>query len=163
MGNNIPIIQWAEKTIHLSQIRPLERNPRKISEAQFAKLKASLMSLGQFKPLLVMHDLRLAGGHQRLRIMRELGWETCRVTVPDVEISEAVYRDLIIRDNVNNGQWDFDILADEWDLEDLRGIGVHEVMDIAPFGKEEDGEKPKGVEVKCPGCGNCFPVKGNKV
>jgi hypothetical protein len=164
MSNNIPKIQWTEKTVHLAQLRPLESNPRKITEDQFTKLKASLVRYGQFKPWPVTMDFKMAGGHQRLRAMRELGWETCRVSVPDVVLSDEEFRDIVLRDNVNNGVWDMDVLANEWDLEELRTAGLHEVMNMPPFelGGEEEG-KPKGQKVKCPGCGEVFATKGNKV
>jgi hypothetical protein len=164
MSKNIPKIQWTEKTVHLHELRPLERNPRKITEDQFLKLQASLVRYGQFKPLLVTHDLKLVGGHQRLKAMRAVGWDTCRVSVPDVPISDDEYRDLILRDNVNNGVWDMDILSSDWDLEELRTAGVHEVMNVPPFdlGGDEE-EKPKGVVCRCPKCGEVFPAKGNKV
>jgi ParB-like chromosome segregation protein Spo0J len=153
-------INWLEKGARLDELRPFEANPRNITETQFNNLLDSLRRFGQFRPLLVTHDLRIAGGHQRLKAMREMGWDSCRVSVPDRPITDAEYRELVIRDNVNNGTWDMDELANGWDLEELREWGVQEVFDIAP---EDHGDVEGGAyQVKCPGCQHVFPVKGNK-
>lgn len=157
--SNTHILQWVEKTVALQHLTPFEANPRQITEKQFEKLKDSLLRFGQFRPLLVTHDHRLAGGHQRLEAMRSLGWIECRVSVPTRPITDEEYRELVIRDNVNNGTWDMDELANGWDLEDLRSWGMPEVMDIAP----EEAQEAEGVyQVICPDCRSKFPVKGNK-
>jgi len=165
MKTNIPTIQWLEKTVHLSELTPFEGNPRKITEDQFLKLKASLIRLGQFRPLLVTHDLRLAGGHQRVKAMRELGWEECRVSVPAREITDNEYRQLLLQDNHENGTWDMDVLANSWDLEELRTVGLHDVMNMPPMdklGEDQDGEAKPKTFYKCPECSHVFPGKGNK-
>lgn len=164
MESNDITIQWTEKTLHLSELSPYEKNPRKITEVQFAKLKASLITLGQFRPLLVTHELKLAGGHQRLKAMKELGWTTCRVSVPDRPITGEEYRRLLLQDNHENGTWDMDALANDWDFGELQAIGIHEVMNIAPMDKlteDEMNEKPK-AHYKCPECNHVFAGKGNK-
>lgn len=164
MDINIPTIQWFEKEVHLQELRPFEKNPRKITEAQFLKLKASLIRLGQFRPLLVTHDMRLAGGHQRLKAMQEIGLKTCRVSVPGRPITDDEYRQLIIQDNHNNGTWDMDELANAWDLEELRAVGVHDFLNIPTMEQNEENEaKPAGAHYKCPKCNEVFPGRGNKV
>lgn len=160
---NFPAIQWSEKTVHLAELSAFEKNPRKITDDQFVKLKASLIRLGQFAPLLVNHELKLAGGHQRLKAMRELGWTECRVSVPCREITDDEYRQAILAHNHHNGVWDMEELANEWDLEELRAVGLHEVMNIPPMDKlGEDEQKPGKSQVCCPDCGSVFPVKGNR-
>lgn len=158
-----PSIQWTEKTERLTALRPFERNPRRITEPQFKKLIASLIEHGQFRPLLVTHDLRLAGGHQRIKGMMELGWETCRISVPDRPITDAQYQKLILLDNHNNGVWDMDILANDFELEMLRDVGIHDIMNIPPMdGDGNDEAQPGKSRVKCPVCSHEFPVRGNK-
>lgn len=69
---------------------------------------------------------------------------------------------VLMRDNHSNGVFDMDALANMFDLEDLREIGLHEVMDIAPM---DDGEEPEPGKkmVCCPKCQHNFPIKGNMV
>lgn len=152
-------IQWFEETLRLEDLRPFEDNPRTITKEQFAKLKASLIEFGQFRPLLATHDKRLAGGHQRLQIMKELEWVEARVSRPVVPISDEQYLKLVVIDNHNNGIFDMDMMANMFDLEELRGFGLHEVNNIAPFAGEDESEGKR--KVCCPQCGNTFPVKGN--
>lgn len=165
MENNISGIQWVEKEIRLDLLKPFERNPRRITDEQFIKLKASLIRLGQFRPLLVTHDFRLAGGHQRIKAMKELGYETCRVSVPDRKLTDGEYKQLILQDNHENGTWDYDLLSAEFDLEDLRLVGLHDVMNMPPVDKLEEQSEDigKGSKYCCPECGHIFKGKGNKV
>lgn len=159
---NQSTIQWHEKVLHLKDLRPFESNPRSITEAQYEKLKASLASsVGQYKPLTVTHDYRIAGGHQRLRAMHELGWESCRVSMPDRPLTDEEYKQVLISDNHNNGVFDMDALANLFDLEELRGFGLHEVMNVPPFGEEEEPQPGKSM-VQCPKCNEVFPVKGHR-
>lgn len=152
-------VQWVEQVKRLKDLRPFEQNPRTISKPQFEKLKESLIRNGQFKPILATNDLRIAGGHQRLKAMQELGWTECRVTVPDRPISDQQFLELVVLDNHNNGLFDMDMLANMFDLEELRGFGLHEVTSIAP--EESEMTPPKNM-VLCPKCNFVFPVKGNK-
>lgn len=160
---NFNSIQWVEKTVHLAQLRPYEKNPRKITEEQFNKLTASLIRLGQFRPLLVTHDLKLAGGHQRLKAMRDLGWTECRVSIPQRPITDSEYRQLLLQDNHENGVWDMEELANAWDMEELQAVGLHDLMNIPTMEQlaENEQQQPKS-RVCCPNCKEVFPVKGNK-
>lgn len=155
-----PFINWREVTIPIDALRPFEQNPRTITEVQYRNLIASIIKYGQFKPVIATIDFRLAGGHQRLMAMRELGWETVRVSVPDIELSDEHYLDIVLLDNHNNGQWDQDMLANMFDLEHLRGLGLHDVFNIAPEGVVD--APAKGM-VCCPHCNETFSIKGNKV
>lgn len=157
-------IQWVEEQKRLNDIRPFERNPRNITETQYEKIKRSLLKHGQFAPLLVTQDLRMMGGHQRLRAMRELGWETCRVSMPKQHLSDEQFVELMLLHNHNNGTWDIDMLANDYDLEFLRqDIGLHEVQNISPFDTGEDTEPSQSgsKKVRCPQCCHEFPAKGN--
>ncbi len=154
-------IQWVEETRRLEELVPFERNPRQITESQFCKLKASLIEFGQFRPLLVTHDLRLAGGHQRITAMKLLGWTHCRVSIPQQPITAELYRKLVIVDNISHGTFDMDILANDYDLEETREWGLQDIFDIPPMGAEEDNGSG-GITVKCPKCEHCFPLRGNR-
>lgn len=160
MENNTQIIQWVEKCVPLNTLRPFERNPRKITDNQFIKLKESLQQDGYHSRIKATHDLRVIGGHQRLRALTELGFTEVPVLVPATPVSDEQFRRILIRDNHNNGTFDMDMLSSDFDLEELRDWGLHDVMNIPPL---EDDEPPPsgGKQVKCPACGECFPVKGN--
>lgn len=105
-----------------------EYNPRQLTETQHRHLTDSLKRFGMVDPLIVNRhpdrDSIVIGGHQRLRIWRELG----NVTIPTVEVSldRDQERELNIRLNKNNGEWDWDALANEFDAAELTGWGFDE-------------------------------------
>lgn len=156
-------IQWVEKILRLSELRPFEHNPRTITEAQFAKLKASLLEDGYHSRIKATHDLRVVGGHQRLRVLQEIGLVEVPVLVPSTPIDDETFKRILIRDNHSNGVFDMDILSGMFDLEELRAFGLHEVQSIPPMDDSVEEPPPGKVMVRCPQCQNEFPTKGNKV
>lgn len=154
-------IQWLEKSVRLNELRPFEHNPRTISESQYDKLKQSLTEDGYHSRIKATHDLRVIGGHQRLRALGELGYDVVAVLVPDRPVDDEQFKRILLRDNHNNGAWDMDILSGMADLEELRDIGLHDVMSIPPMDEGEDPAPGKSM-VCCPKCKETFPVKGNK-
>lgn len=156
-------IQWVEETRRLNDLRPFERNPRTISETQFDKLKQSLVQDGYHSRIKITHDGRLIGGHQRLRALKELGFDEIKVLVPDRPLDDEAFKRICLRDNHNNGAWDIDILAADYDLEFLRAVGLHDVMNIPPMDENDEDAQPGKKLVCCPKCNHTFPTKGNGV
>jgi len=108
-----------------------EYNPRKISPHDLEQLKASLKRFGFVDPLVVnSHPKRkniIIGGHKRLIAAQENG-ATAKDTVPCVylKLTEARERELNIRLNRNTGEWDWDILSKEFEVDDLHEFGFSE-------------------------------------
>lgn len=162
MTDATPTIQWLEKIVRLDELHPFEQNPRTITEVQYAKLKASLITDGYHSRIKATQDLRVIGGHQRLKAMRELGFDAVAVLVPDRAIDDETFKRILLSDNHNNGVWDMDLLSNFAELEQLRAVGLHEVMNIPPMPGEENETQPGKNMVCCPKCKEVFPVKGNK-
>ncbi len=118
-------LEWHEKTVAVKDLRPFERNPRTITKQDYNKLLASLKKLGQFTPLTATPDLRIIGGHQRIKAMQELGWQDVRVSIPSRDLTDAEFHEILIRSNVANGQWNMDILAADFEVQDLLDWGVN--------------------------------------
>ena len=112
-------ITWQETTTSLAKLKPYERNPRRISKEAFAKLKQSIEQDGFHQRILCTPDLKVIGGHQRIKALQELGWKEVQVLTPSREITEEEYRRLLIRDNLQAGEWDMDTLANEFTPEEL--------------------------------------------
>ena len=113
----------------LSELVKLENNPRTIKKADFEKLKESIKSNPDYfeaRPIICSDRTGknvILGGNQRYEAAKALGL----VEVPVIVLhglDEAREREIVIRDNVNNGDWDFDILANEWDESELEDWGV---------------------------------------
>lgn len=131
----------------LSELVKLENNPRTIKKADFEKLKDSIKSNPDYfeaRPIICSDRTGqnvILGGNQRYEAAKALGI----VEVPVIVLhglDEAREREIVIRDNVNNGDWDFDILANEWDAEQLQEWGLDEVK---PF-KEIEEDEPDPVD-----------------
>lgn len=159
----MPPIEWTEKELGIDRLKPFEQNSqaRDITDLQYTHLLRSLIEDGYHSRIKVTHDLRVIGGHQRLRAMKELGWDRVKVLIPDRHLTDDQFLRIMLRDNHNNGTHNMDWLANTFELEWLRQeIGLREVLDIAPEQNEEP--KPPGY-VRCPECQCEFPTKGNKV
>jgi DNA modification methylase len=87
------------------------------------------------------------GGNMRLKAMREAGWKDVPIQVVDWD--EDKQRQFIIKDNVSGGEWDWEMLANEWDTEELQEWG----LDLPDFdnakeleAEEDDYEMPDEVQ-----------------
>lgn len=113
----------------ITEIKQNENNPRFIADAKFEKLKKSIESFPQMmalRPIVVDTDGIILGGNMRLRALQDLGYKE----IPDEwvkradELTEEQKREFIIKDNVGFGQWEWDMLANEWDSEQLSEWGL---------------------------------------
>ena len=127
-------IRWDEKTVKVEDLKPFEHNPRRISKEQFAKLKASIIENGYSTRIKATTDNRIIGGHQRLRIFKELGITEIPVLVPERDLTDEEFIRNLVTDNINHGEHDFDVLANLVDRDDLLAWGMLE-KDLGLFDK----------------------------
>lgn len=149
----------------LDQMKPLENNPRWIKKEDFERLCASVQNnpeLFEAQPIILSNrtgENIIIAGNQRYRAAIEVGLKEVPTILLE-GLTEAKEREIIIRTNVPNGKWDFDILASEiWgNLEELMDWGVdcsflqHEeaasLDDFFEEVKEGDAQKIKNIEIK---------------
>jgi ParB-like chromosome segregation protein Spo0J len=158
-------IQWHNEKRKISDLAPYVANPRQITEKQAKDLKTSLDKFGLADPLIVNTNNDLIGGHQRKKILETLmgadpDFEV-DVRVPDRELTIDEMRELNVRLNKNVAEWNFDTLANNFELDDLRDWGFEErefdVYYPQDF-KEYDESIADEVEmIECPECGHRFP------
>ena len=114
--------------IEINSLNPAEYNPRQISNKQYEDLKASMEKFGCVDPIIININPErsnvVVGGHQRLRILRELGAE--KVPTVSVNLSEEDERELNVRLNKNGGEWDIDLLSN-FDVVDLKEWGFKDI------------------------------------
>ena len=137
------------KLTSIKDIKPNPNNPRVIKDEKFAKLVQSLKELPEMatvRPVVVNSDMIVLGGNMRLKAMKEAGWK--EVPVEIVDWDEEKQRQFIIKDNVGFGEWDWEMLANEWDAEQLEEWG----LDIPAFddpkkleAEEDDYEMPDQI------------------
>lgn len=113
----------------LKDIKLLDRNPRTIRDDDFKKLVQSIEANPDYfeaRPLILSDrtgELVIIAGNQRYRAAKELKLKEVP-TFLIKDLTEEREKEIIIRDNVSNGQWDFDILANEWEIDQLQDWGL---------------------------------------
>ncbi len=132
------MMQWNLQTFHIDQLTKYENNPRTLSEKEYRHLSDSLDRFGLVEKPVVNKDLTIIGGHQRIEVLRRKGATFVECWVPDRLLDAKEVEEINIRLNRNNGSWDYDILANTFDIGDLLTWGFDE--DDLGLGK---AEKPK--------------------
>jgi len=140
-------ITWHNEKRAIRDLIPYEVNPRQITNKQAKDLKASLAKFGIADPLIINTDNMIIGGHQRKKILETLlGYEPdyqIDVRVPDRALSIDEARELNVRLNKNVADWDFDILANNFELDDLLDWGFDkQELDLDLWA----GDAPEDVE-----------------
>ena len=135
--------------------RPIEElrlnpdNPRYIKEDKYKKLLASIREFPEMldlRPIVVDSEGIVLGGNMRLRACKEAGLKEVPVIYAD-QLTEEQKREFIIKDNVGFGEWDWDVLGNEWDLQALTDWGLDVggfELDAEEFGDDfslPDGDK----------------------
>ena len=111
--------------VNINSLNPAKYNPRQISNKQYEDLKASIDKFGLVDPIIANHDLTVIGGHQRLKVLRELGAQ--KIPTVRVHLTKEDERELNIRLNKSGGTFDMDILANEFDIVDLKNWGFKDI------------------------------------
>ena len=139
-----------KKSEKISKIKVHPNNPRLIKDVKFKKLVQSIKDFPEMlekRPIIVNKDLVCLGGNMRLKAAREAGLKEIWIDIADW--SEEKQKEFIIKDNSGFGEWDWDILANEWDQNKLNDWG----LDLPPMFNEEieveedDYTKPNDLNV----------------
>ncbi len=136
--------------IAISKIKSNPDNPRIIKDDKFQQLVKSIKDFPQMlelRPIVVDSDMVVLGGNMRLKACLEAGLKEVDILIAD-QLTEDQKKEFIIKDNVGFGEWDWDILANEWDNELLNEWG----LEVPGFGietleaQEDDFEVPNEIE-----------------
>jgi DNA modification methylase len=137
--------------VKLSDIRPNPNNPRVIKDDKFKKLVKSIQDFPQMlelRPIVVNDEMIVLGGNMRLKALEHLGIKETYI-IKASDLTQKQEQEFIIKDNVGYGEWDWDQLANEWDVEDLDEWGLDLPLDFVKEleAEEDDFEVPAdGIE-----------------
>ena len=112
--------------VNIQEVRLNEENPRYIKDHKFEKLVKSIKEFPQMldlRPIVVNQDMIVLGGNMRLRACREAGLTEVPIIYAD-NLTEEQQKEFVIKDNSSFGEWDWDLLANEWDTEQLIDWGM---------------------------------------
>ena len=112
--------------VDIRQVRSNLDNPRFIKGDKFEKLVKSIREFPQMlelRPIVVNKDMVVLGGNMRLKACEEAGIDQVPIIFAD-NLTEEQQKEFIIKDNSSFGEWDWDMLANEWDTEQLIDWGM---------------------------------------
>lgn len=114
------------KKIEIKKLKPNPNNPRSINKNKFERLKKSITEFPkmlELRPIVVDENFVVLGGNMRLKALKDLGIkETFYIQQKD--LSDDQKKQFVIKDNASFGDWDWDILANEWNNKDLLDWGI---------------------------------------
>ena len=130
----------------ISAIKRNPNNPRILKDDKFVKLTQSIKDFPQMldiRPIVVNDDMVVLGGNMRLKACKEAGLKEVPVIKVN-DLTEEQQREFIIKDNVGFGEWDWDLLANEWDADLLDDWG----LDIDFAGDDDKYNDQERVELQ---------------
>lgn len=153
-------INWQIKTCNVTDLKEYFKNPRKLTEKGMKDLEKSIAKFGVAEPLVLNQDMTIIGGHGRKKIFEKLGLKKVDCYFPDRQLTQKEVEELNIRLNKNiAGEFDFDILANEFEIDELKDWGFEEFElgvgdSFNPV--TNDVELDKKTLIKCPNCSHEF-------
>ena len=111
--------------IEINKLQPASYNPRQISTKQYKDLKESIKKFDLVDPIIINKDMTVIGGHQRLKVCKDLKHTEIDCVVLDLTKEEE--KELNIRLNKSGGEFDLDILANEFEIEELKDWGFKQI------------------------------------
>jgi DNA modification methylase len=139
------------KIVDIGLLKPNPSNPRHIKDAKFTQLVKSIKNFPEMlnlRPIVVDADMVVLGGNMRLKACIEAGL----IEVPIImasELTKEQQSEFIIKDNVGFGEWDWEELANAWEVEELAEWGLDLPLDFDEKeidAVEDDYEQPETIE-----------------
>lgn len=140
MSDNSPFnLQY----LPIEQVRLNDANPRLIKDARFEALKQSIQdfpAMLTLRPLVVDEHYTVLGGNMRLQALLQLRYPQVPVLIA-TGLTDQQKREFILKDNASFGEWDWDLLANDWS-----DLPLHDWLDmpinwgVEPPAEEEGGE-----------------------
>jgi DNA modification methylase len=137
---------------NIAEIKSNPKNPRVIKDEKFAKLVQSLKDFPEMlekRPLVCFTDtdgkLVVLGGNMRLKAAKEIGLKELPVIIAD-DWTEEQKAQFLIKDNVGFGEWNWDELQSDWDVEKLSdwGLDIPQQFEVKAEAEEDDFDVPEG-------------------
>ena len=133
---------------NIKDIKLNPNNPRIIKDDKFKKLVESVKNFPEMldiRPIVVNKDMIILWGNMRYKACKEAWLKEIPVIVAD--FTEEQEREFLIKDNVSGWEWDWDILANEWDKEELEEWGLDVQFEtVEPEAEEDDFEVDEGIK-----------------
>ena len=158
-----PIETHKIEMVPISKLSLLKNNPRTITKDAFTRLCDSLINDPMFlkcRPILVNEvddELIVYAGNQRARAAKKLKWKEVPCII-EKNVSEDLIKQRVLKDNRHDGEFDYDILAADYDIDTLIDCGftteeLHLGLSKDENDESENDDNNDEDECKCPNCG----------
>lgn len=137
-------------TVSIAEVQPNPKNPRKIKDAQLDKLVDSIRKFPKMlekRPLVcltnepgALHKYVVIGGNQRLKAASRAGLKEVPVILAD-DWNEEEIKQFVVRDNINFGEHDIDMLVEHYDIDELAEFGLDVKIDLDDPVEAEDPDE----------------------
>jgi hypothetical protein len=137
--------------VKLTEIKNNPNNPRILKDDKFKKLVKSIQEFPkmlEIRPIVVNSDMIVLGGNMRLKACKEAGLKEVSIVLAD-DLTEDEQKQFIIKDNVGFGEWDWQMLANEWEADLLQEWGLDLPFDEDYKVSDED-DNPYTSKVQAP-------------
>ena len=127
-------------TIKITEVKVNPNNPRIIKDDKFKKLVQSIKDFPEMlnlRPIVVNADMVVLGGNMRLKACKEAGLKEVPIIKAE-DLTEDQQREFIIKDNVGFGEWEWDEIANNWDVEQLDAWGLDLPIDLEAIKETKD-------------------------
>ena len=137
-----------KQQVKISNVKGNPDNPRIIKNDKFKKLVKSIQEFPEMlklRPIVVDEDMMVLGGNMRLKASKDAGLKEVWIEVAE-GLTEEQKKEFIVKDNVGFGEWEWDMLANEWDSSKLEGWG----LDVWQNPDDKIDEAEEGEEIELP-------------
>ena len=118
--------KYITELVNIKEVKNNPNNPRLIKDDKFKKLVQSIKNFPEMlniRPIVVNEDMVILGGNMRYKACLEAGLKEVPIIKVD-SLSAEKQREFIIKDNVSGGEWDWNMLANEWETNELENWGL---------------------------------------
>ena len=138
--------------VKINEVKTNPKNPRLIKDDKFRKLVKSIEEFPQMlelRPIVVDENNIVLGGNMRLKACKEAGLKEVHIVKAE-GLTELQKDEFIVKDNVGFGEWDWDMLANEWDVEKIQdwGLDLPLILDEPSYEDLIGEEKNKPASMK---------------
>jgi site-specific DNA-methyltransferase (adenine-specific) len=140
------------ETVKINQVKLNPNNPRIIKDDKFKKLIKSIQEFPEMlniRPIVVNNDMIILGGNMRYKACKEAGLKEIPIIIAD--LNEEQQREFLIKDNTSGGEWDWEVLKKDWNVEQLDDWGLDipsfesdEIIEVEP--EEDNYEIPNEID-----------------
>jgi ParB-like chromosome segregation protein Spo0J len=143
------VIQWHIETVSINKLKNHPKNPRQIDKQQLELLQNLIEKFGLIDKPIINKDYTIIGGHQRIRILKKMKVKEVECWIPESQLSDEDIDHLCIGLNLNQGSWDYEILANNFEVIDLLKYGFTEEQLLGASKEAERIANDLSDEDKC--------------